>query len=70
MPGFYLPADERDGQGLTVWEPVTAGLDYGRWPAAAYFYTAPAPGDRSVEDRFRPVTGDPCLIRDPRRAQR
>ncbi|MEU1452021.1 ATP-grasp peptide maturase system methyltransferase [Streptomyces avermitilis] len=36
VPGFYLPADERDGQGLTVWEPVTAQLDYGRWLAAAY----------------------------------
>ncbi|MEU3620464.1 ATP-grasp peptide maturase system methyltransferase [Streptomyces sp. NPDC006872] len=35
VPGFYLPG-ERDGQGLTVWEPVTAGLDYGRWLAAAY----------------------------------
>jgi methyltransferase of ATP-grasp peptide maturase system len=36
VPGFYLPADERDGQGLTVWEPVTAEVDYGRWLAAAY----------------------------------
>ncbi|MFC4032896.1 ATP-grasp peptide maturase system methyltransferase [Streptomyces polygonati] len=36
VPGFYLPAVERDGQGLTVWEPVTAGLDHGRWLAAAY----------------------------------
>ncbi|MFJ3976199.1 ATP-grasp peptide maturase system methyltransferase [Streptomyces sp. NPDC090021] len=36
VPGFYLPADVRDGQGLTVWEPVTAELDYGRWLAAAY----------------------------------
>ncbi|QNP70639.1 SAM-dependent methyltransferase [Streptomyces roseirectus] len=36
VPGFYLPADERDEQGLTVWEPVTAELDYGRWLAAAY----------------------------------
>lgn len=36
VPGFYLPADERDTHGLTVWEPVTAGLDYGRWLAAAY----------------------------------
>ncbi len=35
-PGFYLPADKRDEQGLTVWEPVTAELDYGRWLAAAY----------------------------------
>ncbi|MGW5391494.1 ATP-grasp peptide maturase system methyltransferase [Streptomyces koyangensis] len=36
VPGFYLPADELDRQGLTVWEPVTPGLDYGRWLAAAY----------------------------------
>ncbi|CCK32800.1 hypothetical protein BN159_8422 [Streptomyces davaonensis JCM 4913] len=36
VPGFYLPAEERDAQGLTVWEPVTAELDYGRWLAAAY----------------------------------
>ncbi|MFI5981464.1 ATP-grasp peptide maturase system methyltransferase [Streptomyces sp. NPDC051555] len=36
VPGFYLPADERDEQGLTVWEPVTAELDYGRWLAAVY----------------------------------
>ncbi|MFD5654663.1 ATP-grasp peptide maturase system methyltransferase [Streptomyces sp. NPDC127039] len=36
VPGFYLPADEPDAQGLTVWEPVTPDLDYGRWLAAAY----------------------------------
>lgn len=36
VPGFYLPAAERDQIGLTVWEPVTAELDYGRWLAAAY----------------------------------
>lgn len=36
VPGFYLPADARDGQGLTIWEPVTAELDHGRWLAAAY----------------------------------
>ncbi|MFG2170581.1 ATP-grasp peptide maturase system methyltransferase [Streptomyces niveus] len=36
VPGFYLPAPERDGHGLTVWEPVTAALDSGRWVAAAY----------------------------------
>ncbi|MEU9737024.1 ATP-grasp peptide maturase system methyltransferase [Streptomyces sp. NPDC048002] len=36
VPGFYLPTDERDAHGLTVWEPVTAELDYGRWLAAAY----------------------------------
>ncbi|MEV0186503.1 ATP-grasp peptide maturase system methyltransferase [Streptomyces sp. NPDC050625] len=36
VPGFYLASDQRDAQGLTVWEPVTAELDYGRWLAAAY----------------------------------
>jgi methyltransferase of ATP-grasp peptide maturase system len=36
VSGFYLPADGRDEQGLTVWGPVTAELDYGRWLAAAY----------------------------------
>jgi methyltransferase of ATP-grasp peptide maturase system len=36
VPGFYLPADERDRDGLTVWEPLTAHLDPGRWLAAAY----------------------------------
>jgi methyltransferase of ATP-grasp peptide maturase system len=36
LPGFYLPADDRDGRGLTVWEPVTAEADHGRWLAAAY----------------------------------
>lgn len=42
VPGFYLPADERDErderdeQELTLWEPVTAELDYGRWLAGAY----------------------------------
>ncbi|MFI6690276.1 ATP-grasp peptide maturase system methyltransferase [Streptomyces sp. NPDC050433] len=36
VPGFYLPAVERDRHGLTVWEPVTAQLDYDRWLAAAY----------------------------------
>ncbi|TLS44802.1 SAM-dependent methyltransferase [Streptomyces montanus] len=36
VPGFFLPADERNAQGLTVWEPVTSELDYGRWLAAAY----------------------------------
>ncbi|MDI6407462.1 ATP-grasp peptide maturase system methyltransferase [Streptomyces albus] len=36
VPGFYLPTDERDAHGLTVWEPVTAELDYGRWLAATY----------------------------------
>ncbi|MEU7717122.1 ATP-grasp peptide maturase system methyltransferase [Streptomyces tibetensis] len=36
LPGFYLPTGERDTQGLTAWEPVTAELDYGRWLAAVY----------------------------------
>ncbi|GGV78209.1 SAM-dependent methyltransferase [Streptomyces griseoloalbus] len=36
VPGYYLPADQRDGRGLTVWQPVTAALDHGRWLAAAY----------------------------------
>ncbi|MEU4652490.1 ATP-grasp peptide maturase system methyltransferase [Streptomyces sp. NPDC023723] len=36
VPGFYLPADQRDEQGLTMWEPVTAESDHGRWLAAAY----------------------------------
>lgn len=36
VPGFYLPSDEHDEQGLMVWEPVTAELDCGRWLAAAY----------------------------------
>ncbi|MFE0807731.1 ATP-grasp peptide maturase system methyltransferase [Streptomyces sp. NPDC058848] len=36
VPGFYLPADEPDVHGLTVWEPVTSKLDYGRWLAASY----------------------------------
>ncbi|MFD4241533.1 ATP-grasp peptide maturase system methyltransferase [Streptomyces sp. NPDC058525] len=36
VPGFYLAADELDAHGLTVWEPVTAELDYDRWLAAAY----------------------------------
>ncbi|MFC8099992.1 ATP-grasp peptide maturase system methyltransferase [Streptomyces sp. NPDC057363] len=36
VPGFYLPAEERDERGLTVWEPVTADIDYGRWLASAY----------------------------------
>jgi methyltransferase of ATP-grasp peptide maturase system len=36
VPGFYLPRDGRDEHGLTVWDPVTARTDYGRWLAAAY----------------------------------
>ncbi|MFD9904046.1 ATP-grasp peptide maturase system methyltransferase [Streptomyces sp. NPDC059063] len=39
VPGFFLPAHQPDTQGLTVWEPVTAELDYGRWLAAAYSNT-------------------------------
>jgi methyltransferase of ATP-grasp peptide maturase system len=36
VPGFYLPADQPSTEGLTVWEPVTAASDYGRWLGAAY----------------------------------
>lgn len=36
VPGFYLPGEERDGRGLTLWQPVTAELDQERWLAAAY----------------------------------
>ncbi|MGW7543408.1 ATP-grasp peptide maturase system methyltransferase [Streptomyces sp. NPDC054770] len=36
VPSFYLAAGETDENGLAVWEPVTAELDYGRWLAAAY----------------------------------
>ncbi|MEU9597639.1 ATP-grasp peptide maturase system methyltransferase [Streptomyces sp. NPDC048109] len=36
VPGFFLPGNEPDADGLTVWEPVTSRLDYGRWLAAAY----------------------------------
>src|SRR6478672_11100473 len=36
VPGFYLPAEARDKNGLTVWEPLTADLDCHRWLAAAY----------------------------------
>ncbi|MDA0565856.1 ATP-grasp peptide maturase system methyltransferase [Streptomonospora sp. S1-112] len=36
VPGFYLPGEEPDPDGLTVWEPVTADLDHARWLAAAY----------------------------------
>jgi methyltransferase of ATP-grasp peptide maturase system len=36
VPGFYLPAQEPDEHGLTVWEPITAEVDYGRWLLAAY----------------------------------
>ncbi|MFF9237297.1 ATP-grasp peptide maturase system methyltransferase [Streptomyces sp. NPDC014801] len=36
VPYFYLPADDRGGDGLTVWEPITADRAYGRWLSAAY----------------------------------
>lgn len=36
VPGFYQPADRTSPEGLTVWQPVTAASDYGRWLAAAY----------------------------------
>ncbi|MFF9860363.1 ATP-grasp peptide maturase system methyltransferase [Streptomyces tendae] len=36
VPGFYLPAGQRDADGPTLWEPVTSRLDYGRWLAASY----------------------------------
>lgn len=36
VPGFYLPAGERDANGLPLWEPVTAERDPARWLAAAY----------------------------------
>lgn len=36
VPGFYLPAETHDEQGLTTWEPVTAELAYDRWLSAAY----------------------------------
>ncbi|MFF4576935.1 ATP-grasp peptide maturase system methyltransferase [Streptomyces sp. NPDC001373] len=36
VPGFYLPVGEPDPHGLTVWEPVTAALDYARWLASSY----------------------------------
>ncbi|WP_405084371.1 ATP-grasp peptide maturase system methyltransferase [Microbispora sp. NBC_01389] len=36
VPGFYLPAEDRDDLGLPVWEPVTAELDQERWLEAAY----------------------------------
>ncbi|MFG1685823.1 ATP-grasp peptide maturase system methyltransferase [Nonomuraea sp. NPDC049269] len=36
VPGFYLDADERTQEGLTIWQPVTAERDYDRWLAAAY----------------------------------
>ncbi|MEW2530291.1 ATP-grasp peptide maturase system methyltransferase [Streptomyces sp. NPDC047071] len=39
VPGFFLPRDQVDQQGLTVWEPVTAESDRDRWLAAAYSNT-------------------------------
>lgn len=36
VPGFYLSGGGLDEDGLTVWEPVTAGLDHERWLTAAY----------------------------------
>ncbi|WP_030687810.1 ATP-grasp peptide maturase system methyltransferase [Streptomyces sp. NRRL B-1347] len=39
VPGFFLPRDKPDQQGLTVWEPVTAESDHDRWLAAAYSNT-------------------------------
>lgn len=36
VPGFYLPTVVPDAPGLTVWEPVTPELDYGRWLATTY----------------------------------
>ncbi|RSO10553.1 SAM-dependent methyltransferase [Streptomyces sp. WAC 06783] len=36
VPGFYLPANERDAGGLPLWEPVTADGDPARWLTAAY----------------------------------
>ncbi|MFG3287856.1 ATP-grasp peptide maturase system methyltransferase [Streptomyces sp. NPDC048179] len=36
VPGFYVSDGELDEDGLTVWEPVTAELDHGRWLTAAY----------------------------------
>ncbi|GGQ02453.1 ATP-grasp peptide maturase system methyltransferase [Streptomyces mutabilis] len=40
VPGFYLPGAEPDAHGLTVWEPITAQLDYGHWLASVYSDTA------------------------------
>lgn len=36
VPGFYLPAEAPSPDGLTVWEPVTAGSDPDRWLESAY----------------------------------
>ncbi|MEW2128980.1 ATP-grasp peptide maturase system methyltransferase [Streptomyces sp. NPDC005435] len=56
VPGFYLPADERDVQGLTVWKPVTAELDHDRWLSAAY-------SDATLITQF---DGDEADWKDPR----
>jgi len=36
VPGFCLPREEAGADGLTVWEPVTAATDPGRWLASVY----------------------------------
>ncbi len=36
VPGFYQSTEAPSELGLTVWQPVTAASDYGRWLAAAY----------------------------------
>lgn len=36
VPGFYLPREEQPRDGLTVWEPVTAGTGRSRWLHSAY----------------------------------
>ncbi|MCC9155134.1 methyltransferase domain-containing protein [Streptomyces parvulus] len=36
VPGFYLPTVVPEAQDVTVWQPVTPGLDYGRWLASTY----------------------------------
>ncbi|MCW2919735.1 MAG: hypothetical protein JWN52_7803 [Actinomycetia bacterium] len=36
VPGFYLRAAHRSGDGLPVWEPVTVQTDRDRWLEAAY----------------------------------
>jgi methyltransferase of ATP-grasp peptide maturase system len=36
VPGFYLPREQRAANGLTIWEPVTAVTDPGRWLTTIY----------------------------------
>jgi protein-L-isoaspartate O-methyltransferase len=36
VPGFYLQAAHRSGDGLPVWEPLTGRTDQDRWLGAAY----------------------------------